>query len=71
MTITTPAEDMVFGLTRLLDLPGLTAATGTALGVEDIAAIIGEAERFTWSFAGARRLKGIKGEVKLFRARRA
>ena len=43
---TTPAEDLVFGLTRLLDLPGLTAAGGTPLGAEDIAAIIAEADRF-------------------------
>ncbi|WP_135469898.1 acyl-CoA dehydrogenase family protein [Crenalkalicoccus roseus] len=42
----TPAEDLVFGLTRVLDLPGLTAAAGTPLGAEDIAAIIGEADRF-------------------------
>ncbi len=28
-------------------------------------------ERFRWSFAGARRLKGISGPVKLFRCRRA
>lgn len=48
MTVqTTPAEDLVFGLTRLIDLPGLTAAAGTPLGAEDIAAIIGEAERFS------------------------
>ncbi|WP_149537732.1 acyl-CoA dehydrogenase family protein [Siccirubricoccus phaeus] len=39
----TQAEDLVFGLTRLIDLPGLT---GGALAAEDIAAIIGEAERF-------------------------
>jgi alkylation response protein AidB-like acyl-CoA dehydrogenase len=42
----TPAEDLVFGLTRVLDLPGLTAAAGAPLGAEDIAAIIGEADRF-------------------------
>jgi alkylation response protein AidB-like acyl-CoA dehydrogenase len=41
---TTPAEDLVFGLTRIIDLPGLT---GGALGPEDIAAIIGEAERYS------------------------
>ncbi|EUA50164.1 pH-sensitive adenylate cyclase domain protein [Mycobacterium xenopi 3993] len=29
-----------------------------------------DAVGFSWSFAGARRLKGIKGEVKLSRARR-
>jgi len=44
---TTPAEDLIFGLTRLIDLPGLTAAAGSPLGAEDIAAIIGEAERFS------------------------
>lgn len=43
---TTPAEDLLFGLTRLVDLPGLTAAAGAPLGAEDIAAIIGEADRF-------------------------
>ena len=32
---------------------------------------IGEDDRFSWSFAGARRLKGIKSDVKLYRARRA
>jgi adenylate cyclase len=31
---------------------------------------IGDDERFEWSFAGARHLKGIRGETKLFRARR-
>jgi adenylate cyclase len=31
---------------------------------------VGDAVGFSWSFAGARRLKGISGEVKLFRARR-
>jgi adenylate cyclase len=28
-------------------------------------------DRYAWSFAGARKLKGVPGEVKLFRARRA
>jgi len=40
---TTAAEDLVFGLTRVIDLPGLT---GGAVGPEDIAAIIAEADRF-------------------------
>lgn len=31
----------------------------------------GEDPSFSWSFARARRLKGIQDEVKLFRARRA
>ncbi len=43
---TTPAEDLIFGLTRVIDLPGLTAGSGQPLGPDDIAAIIGEAERF-------------------------
>lgn len=47
------------------------ARPGTVLVAESTREAIGEAERFTWSFAGPRRLKGIKGEVKLFRARRA
>ena len=46
MTPTTPADDLVFGLTRVLDLPGITAAAGVPLGAEDIAAIIAEADRF-------------------------
>lgn len=32
---------------------------------------VGEVEGFSWSFAGARHLKNIKDEVKLFRVRRA
>ena len=32
---------------------------------------IGDDDRFSWSFAKARHLKGIKDDVKLFRARRA
>jgi adenylate cyclase len=31
---------------------------------------LGDESGFSWSFAGGRRLKGIKGETKLFRARR-
>ncbi|MFC7473503.1 acyl-CoA dehydrogenase family protein [Dankookia sp. GCM10030260] len=46
MTATTAAEDLIFGLTRVIDLPGLTAAGSAPLGAEDIAAIIGEADRF-------------------------
>jgi adenylate cyclase len=37
---------------------------------EAIDSAFGE-QRFTWSFAGARRLKNIRDDVKLFRARRA
>lgn len=32
---------------------------------------IGNNDRFVWSFAGARHLKGVPGETRLFRARRA
>ena len=34
------------------------------------ATAIGDAEGFEWSYAGSRRLKGIKGDTKLYRARR-
>jgi adenylate cyclase len=47
------------------------ARPGSVLTSESAREAIGEDDRFTWSFAGARRLKGIKSEVKLFRARRA
>lgn len=47
------------------------ARPGSVLTSESAREAIGDDDRFTWSFAGARRLKGIKSEVKLFRARRA
>jgi adenylate cyclase len=47
------------------------ARPGSILVSESARQAIGDDDRFTWSFAGARRLKGIKDEVKLFRARRA
>ncbi|MFG1931218.1 adenylate/guanylate cyclase domain-containing protein [Mycobacterium sp. NPDC048908] len=47
------------------------ARPGSILVSESAREAIGDDDRFTWSFAGARRLKGIKSEVKLFRARRA
>jgi adenylate cyclase len=43
---------------------------GAVLVAESVQAELGDESGFSWSFAGARRLKGIKGEVKLFRARR-
>jgi len=46
------------------------ARPGSLLVSESAREAIGEEDRLTWSFAGARRLKGIKSEVKLFRARR-
>ncbi len=47
------------------------ARPGSVLAAESTRELIGETQEFTWSFAGARRIKGIKGEVKLFRARGA
>ncbi|EHI14699.1 adenylate/guanylate cyclase domain-containing protein [Mycolicibacterium thermoresistibile] len=47
------------------------ARPGSVLVAEATREAIGDDERFRWSFAGSRRLKGIKGEVKLYRARRA
>jgi adenylate cyclase len=47
------------------------ARPGSILVSESTRDAVGDDERFTWSFAGARHLKGIKSDVKLFRARRA
>jgi adenylate cyclase len=47
------------------------ARPGSILVSESTREAIGDDDRFTWSFAGARRLKGIKSEVRMFRARRA
>ena len=50
----------------------VTAASrpGAVLAAESVRDELGDAAGFSWSFAGARHLKGIKGELKLFRARR-
>lgn len=47
------------------------ARPGSVLVAESAREAIGEAPGFEWSFAGAKHLKGFKGETKLFRARRA
>lgn len=47
------------------------ARPGSVLVSESTREAIGDDERFDWSFAGARHLKGIKSDVKLFRVRRA
>ena len=47
------------------------ARPGSVLVAETARDNIGDDERFRWSVAGARHLKGIAGTVKLFRARRA
>jgi adenylate cyclase len=46
------------------------ARPGTVLAAESARDKLGDDAGFSWSFAGARHLKGIKGEVRLFRARR-
>lgn len=46
------------------------ARAGTVLVADSVWDVIGERGEFSGSFAGVRRLKGIKGEVKLFRIRR-
>lgn len=50
----------------------VTAASrpGAVLAAESVREELGDSAGFSWSFAGPRHLKGIKGEVKLFRARR-
>lgn len=47
------------------------ARPGAVLVSEAAYEKIGEDSRFRWSFAGAKRLKGIGGETKLYRVRRA
>jgi adenylate cyclase len=47
------------------------ARPGAVLLAETAREAVGDAPGFEWSFAGARRLKGIRDEVKLFRARRS
>jgi adenylate cyclase len=46
------------------------ARPGTVLVADSVSEAIGDDAGFSWSFAGARRLKGIKNDVKVFRARR-
>ena len=44
--MTTAADDLILGLTKIVDLPGLTAAAGQPLAAEDIEAVVREADRF-------------------------
>jgi adenylate cyclase len=46
------------------------ARPGAVLVAESVREALDDAGRYSWSFAGGRHLKGFKGEVKLFRARR-
>jgi adenylate cyclase len=45
------------------------ARPGAVLVTEEVHEQIGESDEFAWSFAKARHLKGVKGDVKLYRAR--
>ena len=56
----------VTGQTLVVDTVGIKTVTELRRSEA-----IGDDERFTWSFAGAKHLKGIKPDVKAFRARRA
>ncbi|RZT26172.1 adenylate/guanylate cyclase [Mycobacterium sp. BK558] len=47
------------------------ARPGSVLVSESAREAVGDDERFVWSFAGARHLKGFKSDIKLFRARHA
>lgn len=47
------------------------ARPGTVLVEESTRDALTDAEGIAWSYAGARRLRGVRGEVRLFRARRA
>jgi adenylate cyclase len=46
------------------------ARPGTVLAADSVWDVVGDSGQFEGSFAGARRLKGIKNEVKVFRVRR-
>jgi adenylate cyclase len=46
------------------------ARPGAVLVADSVRDSVGDTAGFSWSFAGARHLKGISGEAKLFRARR-
>jgi len=46
------------------------ARPGTVLVADSVWEAVGEGAGFSWSFAGPRRLKGIKNEVNLYRVRR-
>jgi adenylate cyclase len=64
------AGDWFGGSVNLASRVTSAARPGTILVAESTRDAVGDDERFTWSFAGARRFKGIKGEGKLFRVRR-
>ncbi|MEO3761291.1 adenylate/guanylate cyclase domain-containing protein [Mycobacterium sp. B14F4] len=65
------AGDWYGGAVNLASRITGAARPGSVLAPETTRDAIGDDERFTWSFAGARHLKGIKSDVKLFRVRRS
>jgi adenylate cyclase len=46
------------------------ARPGTVVVADSVWEAVGDGAGFSWSFAGSRRLKGIKNEVRLYRVRR-
>ncbi|WP_237572276.1 adenylate/guanylate cyclase domain-containing protein [Mycolicibacterium lacusdiani] len=65
------AGDWFGGSVNLAARVTTAARPGAILVAEATREAIGDDPRFDWSFAGARKLKHIKDDVKLFRARRA
>jgi len=65
------AGDWFGGAVNLASRVGGVARPGSVLLSESARDAVGEADGFTWSYAGSRHLKGIKDAVKLYRARRA
>jgi adenylate cyclase len=65
------AGDWFGGSVNLASRVTGAARPGAILVSESTRDAIGDVDHVSWSFAGARRLKNIKDEVKLFRARRA
>lgn len=63
------AGDWFGGSVNLASRVTGAARPGTVLVAESTRTAVGDGDRFSWSFAGARHLKGVKNDVKLFRAR--
>jgi adenylate cyclase len=62
------AGDLFGGVVNVADRVTAIARPGSVLATGDLHDAIGD-DRYAWSFAGARRLKGIREPVPLFRAR--
>jgi adenylate cyclase len=65
------AGDWFGGTVNLASRITSVARPGSVLVADAVRQEIGDVDRFRWSSAGARRLKGIRSEVKLIRVRRA